>query len=159
MNDAGFPDKPGSNEPTSPQQPIFLRAPQEQQPYVQPQQMSPSSRWIPPQDMGGRTLLPTNPVAGTNRSWKNNPAYRVLFIAIGVVILSSLICVGVLAAMFNQPSSQTAQGGGPNTQQTGLNVVKVNTSPTPTATSVPTPTPTALPTPTPVPTPTPTPVT
>jgi hypothetical protein len=152
MNDdnLGFSDKSDPNEPTIAQQPIFLPAPQEQQPYGQPPQQSPSGRWIPPQGVGNRPL-PTNPAALTKRSWRNDPVYRVLFIAIGVVLLSSLTCVAVLAAMFNQPSSQTAQSGGPNTQQTA-NAGGVNTSsPTPTATPTPEPTPTPTPTATPTP--------
>jgi hypothetical protein len=148
-NNLGLPDKPDPNEQTLPQQPIVLRAPQGQQPYIQPQQQSPAGRWVPPQGMGNRPLSmdPT----GRKRSWKNDPAYRVLFIAIGVVLLSSLAFVGVLAAVFNQPSSQTAQGG-PNTQKTAAGRVNIS-SPTPAAT--PTPTPTLAPTATPIPTPTP----
>lgn len=160
MNNLGLPEGPDPNEQTLPQPPIFLPAPpQEQQAYIQPQQPSPSGGWAQPQAMGNRPLLPANSATGTNRSWKSDPAYRILFIAIGVVLLSSLTCVAVLAAMFNQPSSQNTQRGGPNTQQIGnIGGVRLG-SPTPMATSTPTPTPIPTPTPTPFPTPTPTPIT
>jgi hypothetical protein len=143
-NNLGLPDKSNPNEPTSPQQPIFLPAPQEQ--YIPSQQQSPSSQWIPPQGMGNRPQ-PTNPATGPGRSWKNDPVYRILFIAIGVVLLSTLTCVVVLAAMYNEPSPQNAQKGEQNTQKTA--VVNI---------SIPTPTPEPTPTPTPEPTPTPIPV-
>jgi hypothetical protein len=160
MNDRfGVSDNSGAtdpNEPTVAQPPIFLPAPEEQQPYMPVQQPSSYVRRVRPEDLLRRSQssLPANPLTRISYLWKRDPAYRVLFIAIGVVLLSSLISVGLVAAMFNQPGPQGAQPGGSNSQQTNIGNVNLNT-PTPAAT--PTPIPTSTPTPEPTPTPTPVP--
>jgi hypothetical protein len=82
--------------------------------------------------------------------WKNNSAYRVLFIALGALLVSSLVCAALLASMFNRSLSPNAQKDGPNTQP----VVSARGTSASTPTSVPTPTPMPTPTPTPMPTPT-----
>jgi hypothetical protein len=150
-------DAQGPNEPTTAQPPLILPVPEEQQSYSQLQQWSPSGKPIRPEDMVRRpqSSLPTNPLTRTRHLWKNDPAYRVLFIAIGIVLLSSIVCVGLVSAMFNQNNTQNAPGGGKGPQQIA-NTGGVSTSiPTPTATPIPTATPTPtpiMPTPTPVPT-------
>src|SRR5690349_19114188 len=107
MNDGdlGFPDgsnRVDPNEPTVAQQPLFLPAPDEQQPYFQPQKQSPYGRRLRPEDLVRRqqSSLPTSPVARAKHLWKNDPAYRVLFIAISIVLISSIICVALLIGMF-----------------------------------------------------------
>ncbi len=175
-SDSGFPEKSDPDEPTAPQPPIILPAPGEQQPSVQPQQQPlilpapgeqqspvqpqqqpPLGRRIRPEDMVRRpqSSLPSNPIARIGHLWKNDPAYRVLFIAISVVLLSSLTCFAVFASMFNQPSSShNTPGNGTNTQQAvnagGTSTSSPTSAVTPTPTSVSTSTPTPAPTPTPV---------
>jgi hypothetical protein len=141
-NDFGFSEHSDPNEPTIAQQPIILPAPPEPQPH--------SGRYMG----GGRpqSLPPSNPLRRIGHLWKNDPAYRVLFIAISALIVSSLVCAALLASMFNQSLFPNAQKGRPNTQPT------VNAGGTSTSTPTPTPAPTPTPTPTPIPTPTPTPV-
>jgi hypothetical protein len=171
--DLGFPEKSDPDEPTAAQPPIVLPAsgeqqppivlpaPEGQQPSFQPQQQPPSGRRIRPEDMVRRpqSALPSNPIARIGHLWKNDPAYRVLFIAISVVILSSLTCFVVFASMFNQPSSHSTQRSGTNTQQAinagGVNTGSPTSAVTPISTTAPTPTPATTPTPTPMPTPTP----
>jgi hypothetical protein len=143
-------DAKGPNEPTVAQPPIFLPAPEEeQQSYSQIPQWSPSGRRLWPEDMLRRppqSPLPTNPLARIRHLWKSDPAYRVLFIAISIVLLSSLICVGLVSAMVNQPNNRNAAGGGKSPQQVA-NTGAVNTiTPTPKATHTPIPTPTPVPT-------------
>ena len=156
----------GPNEPTIAQPPLFLPASDGQQAYFQAQPQTPSQkvRSIRPEDLVRRpqTALPANPVARMGYLWRKEPAYRVLFIAIGIVLLSGFVCVGLVFGMFNAPAPQNAQTGGNSPQQLVNNgVVKTGTA-TPVATPPPVPTinPTPLPTPTPFPTqpPVPTPV-
>jgi hypothetical protein len=145
---------PSPNEPTVTQPPLILPAPREQQLYSQIQQWSPSGRRLRPEDMVRRpqSSLPANPLARISHLWKSDPAYRILFIAISIVLLSSLICVGLVSAMFNQPNTRNAAGGGKSPQQVS-NTGAVNTiTPTPIPTSTPTATPMPTPTPTPAPT-------
>ena len=141
----GFSDKSDPNEPTVAQPPIILPAPEELQPYYQPRQQSPSGRLIRPEDMVHRppSSLPASPLARLSHLWKKDPAYRVLLIAISIVLFSSLICGILLANALSQP---TTQGTGTNPQQ-GIHVAS---TPAPTPTPIPTPTPTPIPTPTPV---------
>jgi hypothetical protein len=142
----GFPERSDPNEPTVAQPPIILPAPEELQPYYQPGQQSPSGRLIRPEDMVRTppSSLPANPLARLSHLWKKDPAYRVLLIAISIVLFSSLICGILLANAFSQ---STTQRTGTNPQQ-GIHAAS---TPAPTATPIPTPTPT----PTPIPTPTP----
>jgi hypothetical protein len=101
-----------------------------------------------------QSSLPSNPIARLGHLWKNDPAYRILFIAISVVLLSVLICLVVFASIFNQPSPRNALGGGSGTQQaisTSVSTSGPTAAVTPTPASTPTPTPEPTPTPTPVP--------
>jgi hypothetical protein len=157
---SGNTDITGPNEPTIAQKSIILSAPLEQQPSSQFPNAQ-QTRLVRPEDLVRmpKTALPANPVARISYLWKRDPAYRVLFIAISVVILSSFVFVSLVSGMFNQPNTQNAQGDGTNPQQS-TNLGGVNTSSTPTVvpTSVPASTvaaiPTLIPTPTPFPTPT-----
>ena len=64
-NDLGFSEHSDPNEPTIAQQPIVLPAPQGQQPYLQPQQQSPSV-----QHMAGRSaIFATLQPVGTHKSF------------------------------------------------------------------------------------------
>jgi hypothetical protein len=156
----------GPNEPTIAQPALFLPAQDGQQTYFQAQPQTPSQkvRSIRPEDLVRRpqSALPANPIARMGYLWRKEPAYRVLFIAIGIVLLSGFVCVGLVFGMFNAPTSQNAQTGGNSPQQSANNGVVKTGTPTPVATptSAPTATPTPFPTPTPVPTqpPAPTPV-
>lgn len=148
-NDLGFSEHSDPNEPTIAQEPIVLPAPQGQQSYLQPQQQFPSVQHMAGNPQSSR---PSNPLARISHLWKNDPAYRFLFIAISAMLISSVICAALLAGVFHRSTSQSAQRGGPNTQQTA-NARGINTStPMPTPTLTPTPTPTPMPTPTPTPT-------
>ncbi|GER87426.1 hypothetical protein KDW_15880 [Dictyobacter vulcani] len=97
--------------------------------------------------------------------WRTDPAYRVLFIAIGAVVLCSLIGLALLGTAFSQwgnPGNSTSAPNQANTQPNTPTPDAQQTSAanaTPTATAQPTATPTLAPTPVPTqPPPTPTPV-
>jgi hypothetical protein len=84
--------------------------------------------------------------------WRTEPIYRILWLAITMVIIASIVFVAFGASAFLNNNTPN-----PNTQTTALQPA-ATPNPTPTATAIPTPTPTVVPTPTPtaVPTPTPT---
>ena len=116
------------------------------------------------------------PPGRTKTDWRKDPAYKFLFIALGVVLIASIIFIAfagsTVASLFNQSGADTTQTntGGPSAQGTldtnpqfptpGGNTGATATSQpvsTPT-TTLPTPSPTvANPTPTTQPSPTPTP--
>lgn len=99
--------------------------------------------------------------------WRKDPAYKFLFIAIGVVLLASILFIAfagsTLSSLFSQSSTgttQTSPGGGavqgttdtnPQFPTPGGNVATTPTatSPSPVATTAPSPTPTTQPSPTP----------
>jgi len=84
--------------------------------------------------------------------WRRDPAYKVLFIAIGFVLISSIVCVSLLAGFVTQPSSPTPITSlPPRPQQTPTVLSTPEISATPTASALPTP----MPTPTPIMAPTP----
>ena len=80
--------------------------------------------------------------------WHKDPAYKVLFIAIGVVLVSSIICLALLAGFIAQlsPSPRPVTNLPARAQATPTHA----TQPTPQATPRPTVVPTPMPTPTPI---------
>src|SRR5256885_6418215 len=116
-----------ANAPTVAQGPIVLPPPEEQQ--------SPSDQWVRPADMGRmwQSSLPANPRARTSRSSKKDPAYRVLFVAITVVILSIIACFALVTGAFNGLASQIVQGGQTNPQNSPNGGIINNNTPTPIA--------------------------
>ncbi len=83
------------------------------------------------------------------RLWHRDPAYKVLFIAIGVVLASSVVCVALLAE-FLTPLSLTPVTYLPSRPQPTPTFVPLSTSQ---ATTPPTPVPTPIATPAPTQTP------
>ncbi|HLG75836.1 MAG TPA: hypothetical protein VKX46_05445 [Ktedonobacteraceae bacterium] len=154
-----FEDYSGPSDETVPFTP-----PSGQLPFPTPAVPAVPVKKIGPEQLIRRsTTVPEgSPLAKIGYLWRSDPAYKVLMIAIAVIILSGivgLVLIGNLLAS-GGPSGQPSSSGAPS-------AVAPNATPTPTATSQPTATPT--PTPTPVqntptptevvqPTPTPTPV-
>lgn len=110
------------------------------------------------------------PPGRTKTDWRRDPAYKFLFIAIGVVLLASILFVAfagsTISSLFSQSgagTTQTAPGGipaqgtadtNPKFPTPGGNTGATPTSqpttlPSPTATTAPNPTPTTPPSPTP----------
>jgi hypothetical protein len=111
-------------------------------------------------------LLPASLPAKLAYLWKSDPAYKVLFVAIGVVVVCSIFGLFLLSNAFSHGSTtspQTANTSAEGSSTPGSNNAAntAQTKPTqiptlqPTATPLPTPTP--IPTSTPAPTPTPVP--
>ena len=115
------------------------------------------------------------PPGRTKTDWRKDPAYKFLFIALGVVLIASILFIAfagsTVASIFNQSGTGTTQTntGGPSGQGTvdthpqfptpgGNTGVTATSQPVSTPTTLPTPSPTvANPTPTTQPSPTPTP--
>jgi hypothetical protein len=105
---------------------------------------------------------PANPLARLTHMWRTEPAYRLLMIAITVVLISVLVLFIALGALGNRPIASNQQQGpmlnlGTHPQETATAIATQQVAPTPTA-AIPAvePTSTAAPTPTPAPTMTPT---
>ncbi len=151
---------------------------QVQSQYAAPSPFSPpyrSGRPVRPEDLIKRppSTAPANPFARLGYMWKKDPAYRVLFIAIGTVFLSSMVVVLLISNVFSAPSpapqpqttgiqsvsTHTATATATATANSNPNSASINTNPTPTQqpTDTPTPIPEPTDTPTPIPTATPTP--
>jgi outer membrane biosynthesis protein TonB len=93
--------------------------------------------------------------------WKSDPAYKVLFVAIGVVVLCSIFGIFLLGNAFSHGSPASTQTANTPLAPTQSNNQQTNApQPTPTQkpTATPQPTPTPVPTPVPIPTPVPTPI-
>ncbi|GCE04446.1 hypothetical protein [Dictyobacter aurantiacus] len=90
--------------------------------------------------------------------WRSDPAYKVLFIAIGVVIVCSIVGVILVGTAFSSFTSRSATNPNQNGSQTVANTPQATPTTTPTAqpTMTPTPQPTATPTAQPTVAPTPT---
>ncbi|GCE18281.1 hypothetical protein [Dictyobacter kobayashii] len=147
----GFPYQPAAGQPFNPgQRPT---------PNVRPEQLINKRK--------GQTIPPGPLHTKIAYLWRSDPAYKVLFIAIGAVILCSvigLVLLGSVFANFGGRSATTASNQG-NTQATAptpQNTPAGATQPTATPTLQPTATPTLQATATPLPqatvAPTPTPV-
>ena len=80
--------------------------------------------------------------------WQKDPAYKVLFIAIGVVLASTIVSIALLAGFINQLAPSP----------TPVASLPLHPQATPTLAPSPSPQPTATPIPQPTPTPTPTPI-
>lgn len=78
------------------------------------------------------------------RLWHRDPAYKVLFVAIGVVLVSGIVCIALLARLITQISPSSAP----------ITHLPPGPQPAPTFAVLPTPQATATPVPTPIPTPT-----
>ncbi|GCF07499.1 hypothetical protein [Dictyobacter arantiisoli] len=125
-------------------------------PTVRPEQL------IRPQN--NQALPPGGPHVKLAALWKRDPAYKVLFVAIGVILLSSIVGVALLGNAFMHGSSSPQQQAdiptttttptGTATPATGQ-AAGAQATATIQATAMPTPTPTPQVTPTPVPSPTP----
>lgn len=130
-------DYSGPNGETVPQGKVILPPPQE--PYSPP--VDTPKKAVRPEQLVRQpaSSLPRNPLARLAYLWHADPAYKVLIIAIGTILLSSIIGVIVATNLFAQSSPQ------PSSSQGQVAVA-------PTATPVPTiaPTPTLAPTPTPM---------
>jgi hypothetical protein len=105
-------------------------------------------------------LLPGSLPAKLVYLWKSEPAYKVLFAAIGVVLLCSIVGLTVLGTALSHGSQSSQQAtnaanNAPTPDSKQANAPK--SAPTATPTPLPTPTPTPFPTPTPTPPPPPTP--
>jgi hypothetical protein len=82
--------------------------------------------------------------------WKKDPAYKVLFIAIGVVLASSIVSVALLAGFIHQlVPSPASVASLPLHPQATPTLAHSAPSPSPQPTATPTPEPTPMPTPTP----------
>jgi len=143
--------------------------------------MNPGNPVRPPLKSGAVPSMPrvarVVPPGRTNTDWRKDPAYKFLFIAIGVVLLASILFVAfagsTFSSLFSQSgagTTQTNSGGGVPAQGTvdtnpkfptpGGNTAgtptnqSTTTLPSPTATTAINPTPTPIPTTQPSPTPT-----
>jgi len=151
-----FADYQGPDEPTVAHSAISLVAPEGQQVHSQLLRWSPGAQEIEAQETVGRPqlLLHPNPTVQLSQERKNDPAYRVLFVAISVVLLSSLVCIALLASAFYNSTTQKIPGGETNPRQVD-SVHAITPTPTPISSAVLTATPTATSTSTPTPTTTP----
>ncbi|HTI13999.1 MAG TPA: hypothetical protein VL461_05425 [Dictyobacter sp.] len=140
---------PGENSsspdaPTLPHQPVFQD--QQPQPPIRPEDLLQYDNQHYPV-----------PGARSASSWRKDPAYRVLWIAIATIIVSGIIFAiigGNALAHYFQPTQ--ANNNNPNTQPTTVAQIIPTNTPTATPSPTPSPTPIVTPSPTPIP-PTPTP--
>lgn len=120
-------------------------------PIIRPEQLIRPNAQRPP--------LPGPLPAKIKYLWHSDPAYKVFFVAIGVVVLCSIFGVFLLGNAFSHGANSSSQ-----TANTAANLATTptqsnNSQAQSTATAKPQPTPTPFPTPTPTPMPTPTPTT
>ncbi|GCE10237.1 hypothetical protein [Tengunoibacter tsumagoiensis] len=89
--------------------------------------------------------LPKNPVQRMGQLWKSDPAYKVLFIAIGTILLSGLVGAILLTSwIFSSAQPSSTNSASATTPGAKVSVVSQNT-PTPVPTAQPTPIPTIVP--------------
>ncbi|GCE26069.1 hypothetical protein KDA_15530 [Dictyobacter alpinus] len=151
---------PPANYPYQPTPGAPFNPGQRPTPNVRPEQLI---------NRGKGKALPPGPLTSKIAYlWRSDPAYRVLFIAIGAVVLCSIIGVILIGNAFSQfanpgrptvsaPTQTNTQPANPtpDTQQTSAAKVTPTATPQPTATPTLPPTPTPIPTQAPQPTPTP----
>lgn len=87
--------------------------------------------------------------------WRSDPAYKVLFVSIGAIILCSLIGIILVGTAFSSFTNKTATNPNQNSPQTTANTPQSTATPTMQTTATPTIQPTATPTPQPTATPIP----
>jgi hypothetical protein len=91
---------------------------------------------------------PSSPFTKLINLWRSDPAYKVFFIALATVLISSVVCMLLISNLFKQPSPSQMPTADKTTQMSAPTPVNI---PTPMAIPTPLPTPTVEPTTPPAP--------
>ena len=134
---------PIDQAPTMPQPPIVL--PSYEEPTRPAPIAHPLNRNVHPAQLIRRppSSAPRGLFAKLGYLWRKDPAYKVLMVAIGTVLISSIVCAALIGNMLNQPKQAPATALDP------ANTPAATAAPAPTTASTLTPTPISQPTPAP----------
>jgi hypothetical protein len=169
------PDYTGAGDETIPQAPVQLPGPfyQAQPPFspgpssgASPVGSAPagSAPWEPGRFAAGQhpgsyrsayqrsTIASSgNPLERLKQLWRADPAYKVLMVAVAIVLISGIALMIGLGNLFKGSSPSSPQGPGATANLSAVQTATAAVIPTPAPTLAPTPTATPRPTPTPIP--------